>query len=1630
MFTLLENFEKNFYDVNITYGISLTSKQFQLKTTYDIRKLPQGNYTFTFSFLDISGTMSNYEKSMGIDYKGPQIFKQFSVANSTIDKYINPLNGSLYFKINDFSGIDSYWFNQSFEGYWITQEDLYTFYFNDNSIPEGITYVNLYANDTLGYTSSKTMKLYFDGIAPVFGEVINHNETFNGLYAITVEVMDISGYYDLSLEITRSLTQEQYSNVQYSLHQIELDRWMFLLDTSQFEPGFYDVKVIATDGAGNSKCVSKFNRYFDYLPPIVNSTLFETIENEKSVKYSLDDIGAFNNKVNLSVVATDQEFDNFSWNDIDHQLGLQKGVYSVNLRFTHILKWQQLHLTEQLDINKFVYEIEGFGIPLDTDLTLIKQINAIKIDGVTIKFNLFKQGESLYLEIDEGYRYLLIPENSERIQVEFYEACEIKVPLSYNIATYEWELENFNIADYIPIQEGNSFLYWFEIYDGLGYATYYDRPSNVINTKKHKVIYDISLEKVSGSLFEWNLGKDSQNRGILIFGTEDYDPSTIVINSSKIILNNYSKSDILKIEIYGSSTQGIWVKIGKATQEFDKYYYYWNEELLDEIPNYNYLKVVVYDKAFNKISETQEITIYDYSEISLITNLIIEDIIEYDQNVPENFKSIYGEIVNFFGETQLWDVVNDYYNNMQEDWIPLNTNPATLSVQFLKTEYKVTWDIDQDPEFTNNLDTFTSEYLPLQVRPETDKNIYGTWAKFGNNYSQPIILSQVANLLHIGIFNFSYEFGWTINSQISGLTSITCSENDIFKVKDVNKDGFAEILRLTPSQVDLIFYNSSLSQWVLMENITNSELQSYITFDIKQRYNGEVYISLAHNNASFNTLLSLYKFNGFELTKRAEVVLPENLLPSAISIEDDIESVLISGTINGSYFSEVYSYNFDLEDCQKIYDKILGKPIVITYKYFDGVDSIFLGVRRTEVGQKDAVILLEFNSELNQWIPLELNLFDSHSFEIIDLMAIQDTIANKLITASTEGVYETKIKHEQNNYVNFNSLLYAAEIYRKDDLLSASPRLYLKNIPINTIENVYYQLNGEEQWSELGEDKYEFSRWEILLDLGGIYNNLEKIKIVYSYRTGSVSDTKLYDTSYQKYSSQNTIYNISASSKQYNSQKLPLLYDMGTSNVELPYYGAYQNIPIITDYRNNKLYQAKALKAVLPIYEGYKVNLSTLENLGEIINIRGFREEWDGANHSYPVKSYQLGENILSLDRIYSYYFTNIEISYLPRIDLEFRNDKWYVPSFRMLNSINYSYPLFISKVWDENTTYGTYFHEDLEIGYTLVNDNGDLWVNFTHPSRINGTPSGVVLYGKKGASDSLTIPSMKGYLNFDYELLDTDFENDISGEFEVSLNFGIETSKYAECQILPESFKIEIELLSKTPDGLISIGSISKFLQSNELGTSTKTIMFSLENITYSSNESIAKSILKESLTRYREESLCLEVHSLLDAHINGFVFEGKLAQEILTASFKPEIPSQELLFNGDQVNTPYIPIVQKDIPLTREVDSNSYYFNESLLDYPQAKFNIEKIKSENGILDKSSYKYDATSKYLNLIGLNESYEGFLYATITFKAFEWDLNSISTLEPFNFNFANEFITNTTQFLELPIKFGSIPGYE
>ncbi|MEJ2252377.1 MAG: hypothetical protein P8Y97_22290, partial [Candidatus Lokiarchaeota archaeon] len=39
-------------------------------------------------------------------------------------------------------------------------------------------------------------------------------------------------------------------------------------------------------------------------------------------------------------------------------------------------------------------------------------------------------------------------------------------------------------------------------------------------------------------------------------------------------------------------------------------------------------------------------------------------------------------------------------------------------------------------------------------------------------------------------------------------------------------------------------------------------------------------------------------------------------------------------------------------------------------------------------------------------------------------------------------------------------------------------------------------------------------------------------------------------------------------------------------------------------------------------------------------------------------------------------------------------------------------------------------------------------------------------------------------------------------------------------------------------------------------------------------------------------------------------------------------------------------------------------------------------------------------------------------------------LNSISTLEPFNFNFANEFITNTTQFLELPIKFGSIPGYE
>ena len=59
-----------------------------------------------------------------------------------------------------------------------------------------------------------------------------------------------------------------------------------------------------------------------------------------------------------------------------------------------------------------------------------------------------------------------------------------------------------------------------------------------------------------------------------------------------------------------------------------------------------------------------------------------------------------------------------------------------------------------------------------------------------------------------------------------------------------------------------------------------------------------------------------------------------------------------------------------------------------------------------------------------------------------------------------------------------------------------------------------------------------------------------------------------------------------------------------------------------------------------------------------------------------------------------------------------------------------------------------------------------------------------------------------------------------------------------------------------------------------------------------------------------------------------------------------------------------------------------------------------------------------------------NRKRGGFLFANITFKAFEWESGVISSLNPITITFENDYVNNITKFFEFIIQYDSIPGYD
>ncbi|KKK51621.1 hypothetical protein LCGC14_3113120, partial [marine sediment metagenome] len=341
----------------------------------------------------------------------------------------------------------------------------------------------------------------------------------------------------------------------YTVIELSNNNWQITFDSSQLPNGYYDIRLTSTDLAGNSDSNIIQNIYFDNLYPQMTSIDEQIyVDNENIYNATIYDELYINDLEYMTVSAYDQLFDNFDWNSINTTLATQLGISDINMYYTNPLAWHNISIAGSMNYDQLVYEIIGYDNPINLNTQNIVGIQQLKIADYSVNdFTVLLDGTSILIRIGERYRYLLSPQFTKNISLQFYEFIpDNYMGLTFNTTTKKWDLTSagvdyFNISQYLNLIEGDQFQFWFSAVDGLG---------NLLNSRKITGIYDNFIGQVptDQDLFYFNLGTTSppNQAGVLIFGSDIYTDSTIQIDTSSILPDILGETDIGKVLIYGS----------------------------------------------------------------------------------------------------------------------------------------------------------------------------------------------------------------------------------------------------------------------------------------------------------------------------------------------------------------------------------------------------------------------------------------------------------------------------------------------------------------------------------------------------------------------------------------------------------------------------------------------------------------------------------------------------------------------------------------------------------------------------------------------------------------------------------------------------------------------------------------------------------------------------------------------------------------------------------------------------------------------------------------------------------------------------------------------------------------------
>ncbi|GAH22142.1 unnamed protein product, partial [marine sediment metagenome] len=261
--------------------------------------------------------------------------------------------------------------------------------------------------------------------------------------------------------------------------------------------------------------------------------------------------------------------------------------------------------------------------------------------------------------------------------------------------------------------------------------------------------------------------------------------------------------------------------------------------------------------------------------------------------------------------------------------------------------------------------------------------------------------------------------------------------------------------------------------------------------------------------------------------------------------------------------------------------------------------------------------------------------------------------------------------------------------------------------------------------------------------------------------------------------------------------------------------------------------------------------------------------------------------------------------------------------------------------------------------------------------------------------------------LLYKYDILNDDTEY-IGGNLHLELNVGFKDVIYSELtQVICHNYTLDIELFRMHTDNddeitLHQIGKTTIPLDTTLLGYHQYAFDISISDF-FSYPEDQEEFI--RTIMRGTSNDLYVRINSsIVNCYVDGHLFKGMYAHELVSASMQIQTAQSQLLFNDDEVDTPYILISQDDVVLTK-VEAGSYLFGSNALLY-DFNFILNKLRTDSTILyNNTDYTFDYDSKTITLNGVYRDYSGYIFANISYKAFEWQSGSISTLEPITVSF-------------------------